>query len=203
MSSSTTSTPAVALWASRSAATRARSTSPMPSSVHCASQRKTAGSCRSSSHRRSARRRSPTRTRFGLDLGVESGSPRPPSAGGSLRSGSTEWRRVRPGASFSYDPQTNSSRLELDELMFANGIAHYSHPEGEFNFVLVNEWSRYRITRLWLSGPDAGKRDVFYDNLPGYPDNLSWDDQEKVFWVGLVIPRNSTVDRLQPHIPSG
>jgi sugar lactone lactonase YvrE len=99
------------------------------------------------------------------------------------------------GRLLSFDLESRTTIVQLDELMFANGIAHA--PDGAF--VLVCEWSRYRITRLWLQGPQAGKRDVFYDNLPGYPDNLSWDPVEQVFWVGLVIPRNTTVDRLHPH----
>jgi hypothetical protein len=62
-------------------------------------------------------------------------------------------------------------------------------------FVLVNETVAARITRLWLTGPQAGARDVFLDGLLGYPDNLSHNGRG-LFWVALAAPRVDALDRL-------
>jgi len=93
-----------------------------------------------------------------------------------------------------YDPKSGETEVMMDKLMFANGVAM---PPDE-RYVLVAEWYGYRISRLWLKGEMKGRRDVFYGNLPGYPDNLFFDEQGTV-WVGLVIPRNFVVDALHPH----
>jgi sugar lactone lactonase YvrE len=94
----------------------------------------------------------------------------------------------------SYDQATGNARTELDQLMFANGVVV---DPGE-RFVLVNEWYGYRITRLWIDGPQAGRREVFFENAPGYPDNL-FIDSDGLVWVGLVIRRNATLDHLHAH----
>jgi hypothetical protein len=59
----------------------------------------------------------------------------------------------------------------LKDLYFANGVALSANED----FVLVNETYRYRISRYWLKGEQAGTQDVFIDNLPGLPDNLQAD----------------------------
>jgi sugar lactone lactonase YvrE len=78
--------------------------------------------------------------------------------------------------------------------MFANGVA--MGPEDAF--VLVNEWARYRVTRLWLTGPKRGTRETFIDDLPGYPDNIH-RDEHGLYWIGLVVRRNALLDRLHAH----
>ena len=90
-----------------------------------------------------------------------------------------------------YDFQTGKTEQLLDRLEFANGVALGPND----SFVLVNETGAYRITRYWLSGPKARTREVFVDNLPGLPDNLSFNGQER-FWVALYAPRNSLLDGL-------
>ncbi len=88
-----------------------------------------------------------------------------------------------------YDFQTGKTEVLLDKLQFANGVA--LGPQD--SYVLVNETGAYRITRYWLSGPLSGTHDVFVDNLPGMPDNLSFNGQER-FWVALYTPRNALLD---------
>lgn len=90
-----------------------------------------------------------------------------------------------------YDFQTGKTEQLLDRLEFANGVVLGPND----SFVLVNETGAYRITRYWLSGPKARTREVFVDNLPGLPDNLSFNGQER-FWVALYAPRNSLLDGL-------
>jgi len=47
-----------------------------------------------------------------------------------------------------------------------------------------------------LSGK-PGTHDVFIDNLPGFPDNLSYNDRG-MFWVALAAPRDPLLDKLLP-----
>ena len=97
------------------------------------------------------------------------------------------------GRLLALDPRTMKVTVKLEGLNFANGVA--LGPDEEF--VLVNETGAARITRLWLKGTKQGQRDVFIDNLPGYPDNLSYDGKS-VFWVALPSPRNEQLDSLLP-----
>jgi sugar lactone lactonase YvrE len=93
-----------------------------------------------------------------------------------------------------YDFQTGKTAVLLDKLEFANGVT--LGPDD--SFVLVNETGAYRISRYWLSGPKAGTHDVFIDNLPGLPDNLSFNGENR-FWVALYAPRNALLDAMAPH----
>ncbi|KAA0945521.1 MULTISPECIES: SMP-30/gluconolactonase/LRE family protein [unclassified Pseudomonas] len=88
-----------------------------------------------------------------------------------------------------YDFSNNQTEVLLDQLQFANGVA--LGPDE--NYVLVNETGAYRISRYWLKGGKAGTHDLFIDNLPGLPDNLSFNGQDR-FWVALYSPRNPLLD---------
>ncbi len=88
-----------------------------------------------------------------------------------------------------YDFGTKTTDVLLDGLYFANGVT--LGPDDAY--VLVNETGAYRITRYWLKGDKAGSHDVFVDNLPGFPDNLSFNGHDR-FWVALASPRNPQLD---------
>ena len=98
------------------------------------------------------------------------------------------------GRLLAYDPVGRTTRVVLDSLHFANGVA--VSPDQQF--VLVNETGRYRIHRVWLNGEKRGKAEVFIDNLPGFPDGISSNGRD-TFWLALVTPRDATLDRLLPH----
>ncbi len=104
------------------------------------------------------------------------------------------WEGRATGQLLSFDPVTRETRVGLDGLRFANGVA--VGPDDRF--VLVNETMAARITRLWLKGPAAGTRDVFADRLPGHPDNLSFNGRD-LFWVALPSTRSAAFDWLAPH----
>jgi sugar lactone lactonase YvrE len=93
-----------------------------------------------------------------------------------------------------YDPRTKTTTALLSDLYFANGVTLSQHEE----FVLVNETSRFRVVRYWLKGDRAGKSEVFVDNLPGYPDNIT-SNRRGAFWLALVTVRNETADWLSPR----
>lgn len=98
------------------------------------------------------------------------------------------------GRLFSFDPRAQSLQARLSGLAFANGVA--LGPDEEY--VLVNETAAHRISRYWLKGPRAGQTDRFIENLPGYPDNLSFNGRD-LFWVALVGPR---VKALEDQLPN-
>ena len=97
------------------------------------------------------------------------------------------------GRFLSYDPATGEVKVLLKDLYFANGVALSPNED----FVLINETYRYRITRYWLKGPDAGTHEIFIDNLPGFPDNIS-ASQKGTYWVALFTIRNEAADKLHP-----
>ncbi|MBA2528143.1 MAG: SMP-30/gluconolactonase/LRE family protein [Pyrinomonadaceae bacterium] len=93
-----------------------------------------------------------------------------------------------------YEPTTKTTRVVLPDLRFANGVAI----SPDQTFVLVCETERYRLHRVWLKGPKQGQSEIFIDNLPGFPDGLSSNGKDK-FWLALVTPRDTTLDKLLPH----
>jgi sugar lactone lactonase YvrE len=99
------------------------------------------------------------------------------------------------GRLMAYVPLSGKTFLALSGLQFANGVA----VAGDGSFVIVAETGAYRLTRFWLKGDKAGTADVFFDNLPGLPDNVTWSKERKVFWVALFSPRISSLDALAPH----
>src|SRR6266536_2410794 len=84
----------------------------------------------------------------------------------------------------------------VEGLEFANGVA--LAPDG--SFVLVAETTAYRLTRLWLTGDRASSTDVFADNLPGFPDNIS-TGTDGLIWVTQATPRDAVLDKLLPRPP--
>lgn len=95
------------------------------------------------------------------------------------------------GRIIALEPATGASRLVVDGLNFANGIA----VSEDGRYLLIAETGAYRILRHWISGPAAGSTEVLLDNLPGFPDNIN-NGLEGRFWIGLVAPRNRLLDRL-------
>lgn len=81
----------------------------------------------------------------------------------------------------------------VDGLVFANGVA-LSRDE---DFVLVSETGNYRIHRHWLTGAKTGTTDIFVENLPGFPDNLS--RSHDIFWTAFLRLRDRMLDRIVPH----
>ena len=101
------------------------------------------------------------------------------------------------GRVLEYDPVTKSTRIMLSGLCFANGIALSADEQSLF----VNETGAYRIWKMPVTTKNANAQSpgtevkVLFDNLPGHPDNLMRGLDGKI-WVGLVKPRNPTIDKL-------
>jgi sugar lactone lactonase YvrE len=80
----------------------------------------------------------------------------------------------------------------LDGLAFANGVA-LSKDE---DFVCVAESGARTVVRRWLTGNRKGMRDLFCQNLPGYPDNIA-RGSDGLIWVTISSPLDPLVERLQ------
>ncbi len=97
------------------------------------------------------------------------------------------------GRLLAYDPKTGSTQTVKDKLYFANGVAL----SPDQSFILVNETSAYRITKVWIDGEKKGQSEIFMDNLPGIPDGIS-SNGEGVFWVAFPSKRQAIIDKLAP-----
>jgi sugar lactone lactonase YvrE len=96
------------------------------------------------------------------------------------------------GRLLEYNVETKATRVLMKGLLFGNGVA--VGPDDAY--VLVNETAAYRVMRYWLKGEKAGTSEVFIDNLPGLPDNISYNDEHRRFWLALFAPRSPMLDAL-------
>jgi len=94
-----------------------------------------------------------------------------------------------------YEFATRRTSVLLSGLQFANGVAVGPNAD----YVLVAESGEYRVQRFWLNGPKAGGSDVFIDNLPGFPDNISFNGRDR-FWLAIAAPRHPLVDQLADKV---
>jgi len=97
------------------------------------------------------------------------------------------------GRLLEFDFATKQARVLMSGLHFANGVA--VGPDDAY--VLVNETANYRVLRYWLQGEKAGRHEVFIDNLPGFPDNITFNGRDR-FWLAIFAPRDALLDRLLP-----
>ncbi|BDA77843.1 hypothetical protein LPTSP3_g07730 [Leptospira kobayashii] len=97
------------------------------------------------------------------------------------------------GRLFVYDPKIKSTKLLLDGMYFANGVALSKNED----FVLINETYQYKVSRFWLKGKKAGTKEEFISNLPGFPDNITRNEKGE-FWVALFTVRNDRMDKMHP-----
>jgi sugar lactone lactonase YvrE len=101
------------------------------------------------------------------------------------------------GRLLEHDLVTGTTRLLKPGLFFANGVA----VAGDGSYALVNETWAYRVRRVFLTGERAGQTEVVIDNLPGFPDNITYDRARDAFWIALASPRDPGLDLLAP-LPS-
>ncbi len=101
------------------------------------------------------------------------------------------------GRILEYDPANKTTRIVAKGFSFANGVALSQDEKTLF----VNETGKYRVWKILVSAKDldistpGDQAKLLFDNLPGYPDNLMRGLDGKI-WLGLVKPRNPTVDKL-------
>ena len=93
-----------------------------------------------------------------------------------------------------YDPNTAKVEVLMKGLHVANGVT--LGPDDEY--LLVAETLRYRVWRYWLKGERAGTAEVLIENLPGFPDNISYNGRDG-FWLALFAPRDPGLDAVLPY----
>ncbi|WP_372571332.1 SMP-30/gluconolactonase/LRE family protein [Ruegeria jejuensis] len=93
------------------------------------------------------------------------------------------WEQSDTGYVARRDPDGTVKKI-ADGFVYTNGVA--LSPEEDF--LLISETGRARVHRLWLTGENAGQREVFLDNLPGYPDNLKAQG-DGTYWLAFASPR--------------
>jgi sugar lactone lactonase YvrE len=104
------------------------------------------------------------------------------------------------GRVLEYNPVTRRTRVLMNGLSFANGVALSADEQ----FLFVAETGEYRIWKLAVTASDVTAYEalarrhedaqVLMDNLPGYPDNLMRGEDGRL-WCGLAKPRTSFADR--------
>lgn len=93
-----------------------------------------------------------------------------------------------------YDRSTGETTVLKDGLHFPNGVA--LGPDEDY--LLFDETARYQVSRLWLKGQKAGTVERLIENLPGFPDNLSFNGSDRI-WVAIYAPRLPDLDRALPY----
>lgn len=93
-----------------------------------------------------------------------------------------------------YEPATKTTTVLARELAGAVGLVLAPDERS----VLVAEAGRYRLWRVWLDGDKKNLKEVFVENLPGFPENLALSPRGTV-WVPLSSTRKRLLDLIHPH----
>ncbi|KAI1727783.1 strictosidine synthase domain-containing protein [Ditylenchus destructor] len=80
---------------------------------------------------------------------------------------------------------TQECHTLFDGLNFANGVQ--VHPDKQS--ILVAESAGVRVHRYYFTGPKNGRREIFAENLPGFPDNVRTSKNGKSIYVALFTYR--------------
>jgi sugar lactone lactonase YvrE len=81
-------------------------------------------------------------------------------------------------------------------LYFANGVT----VTADGTALVFAETVGRRLSKYWLSGPQAGTVTPLAVHLPGMPDNISTGADGRI-WVALVTEANPTAEALMPKAP--
>ena len=104
----------------------------------------------------------------------------------------TIWEQSDTGYVARRAPDGTTQKI-ADGFVYTNGVA--LSPDEDF--LLIAETGRARVHKLWLTGPNAGQREVLLDNLPGYPDNIEAQG-DGTYWMAFASPRVPT-EALMPY----
>lgn len=84
----------------------------------------------------------------------------------------------------------------VDGLYFANGVT----VTADESALVFAETQGRRLSKYWLTGPQAGTVTPLAVNLPGMPDNISTAPDGRI-WVAMVSAVNTAADWLAPRAP--
>lgn len=97
------------------------------------------------------------------------------------------------GGLYQYNPETKKVTTLIDGTYFGNGVVLSKNED----FLLMTETTKYRIIKYWLKGKEKGEKEIFMDNLPGFPNGISIREDGS-FWLGFSTKRNDTLDKIHP-----
>lgn len=100
---------------------------------------------------------------------------------------------VGTGRVLAYDPNTQATRIVAGGLVFPNGVAIGPRGADGSESLLVNETGKYRVLKLWVTGPNTGEVEIVLDNLPGFPDNIN-PGPDGTYLLGLISQRSEWLD---------
>jgi sugar lactone lactonase YvrE len=99
------------------------------------------------------------------------------------------------GSLFRRDPD-GTVRTVVPGLYFANGVTLVADESA----VVFAETTGRRLSKYWLTGPQAGEVTPLASHLPGYPDNISTGSDGRI-WTAIVAPINPLAEWLTPRAP--
>jgi sugar lactone lactonase YvrE len=99
------------------------------------------------------------------------------------------------GSLFRRDPDGTVLTV-VPGLYFANGVT----PTADGSALVIAETQGRRLSKYWLTGPQAETVTPLAVNLPGMPDNLSTGADGRI-WCAMVTPANPLADRLAQGPP--
>jgi len=99
------------------------------------------------------------------------------------------------GSLFRRDPDGTVLTV-VPGLYFANGVTLTADESA----VVFAETTGRRLSKYWLTGPQAGSVTPLVSHLPGYPDNISTGSDGRI-WTAIVAPINGLAEWLTPRAP--
>ncbi|WCL49610.1 SMP-30/gluconolactonase/LRE family protein [Leptospira sp. GIMC2001] len=103
------------------------------------------------------------------------------------------------GHLWKYDLANNSASLVADNYTYLDGILlEQESSEAKESSILLNELSKFRLIRLYLSGPRAGEDELVIEGLPGFPDGMDRDSQGRI-WIAMPVQRSGLINWLHEH----
>ena len=99
------------------------------------------------------------------------------------------------GGLFRRDPD-GTVHTVLENLYFANGLT--ATLDG--TALVFAETQGRRLSKYWLTGPQAGTVTVLAEHLSAMPDNISTGSDGRI-WVAMVSEVNAAADALAPRAP--
>jgi len=91
-----------------------------------------------------------------------------------------------------YNPVDKSTKVLLKDLQFPNGIALSKGEE----FLIFSETTIASLSKYYLKGEKKGTKEIINEELPGFPDNIHYNYEKGILYVGIVAQRDATVDLL-------
>jgi sugar lactone lactonase YvrE len=99
------------------------------------------------------------------------------------------------GCLYRLDRDGNVATL-VDGLYFANGLTETA----DGSALVFAETQARRLSKYWLTGPQAGSVTPLAVNLPGMPDNVSTGADGRI-WTAMVSEANAVLEWMLPRAP--